>query len=241
MARRKIPQKANLHRKQQKREKFEDSLRLKDIYPKTENQKRIFSQYRQDKNLVIHGMPGTGKTFLSLYLSLNDLLNRGYEKIIIFRSAVATRDIGFLPGSAKDKVREFEAPYEEICTKLFDRDDIYHNLKIRKMIEFRPTSFIRGITFDNSIIIVDEVQNLNDHEVSSVITRMGNNSKIIMCGDFRQSDFVTKGSEESGIHNLFRTTKLMPSFAHVELGVDDIVRSGIVKAYIQARYELGLI
>ncbi len=241
MARRKISQKPNNHRKQQKRERFEDSLRIKDVYPKTDNQKRIFSLYRQNKNLMIHGLPGTGKTFLSLYLSLNDLIHGEYDKIIIFRSAVATRDIGFLPGSAKDKVKEFEAPYSEICSKLFDRDDIYLQLKIRNMVEFRPTSFIRGITFDNAIIIVDEVQNLNDHEVSSVITRMGNNSKIIMCGDFRQSDFVTKGAEESGINNLFRTTKLMPSFSHVELGIDDIVRSGIVKEYIQARYELGLL
>ena len=243
MARRKIFQKNNnnQHRKQVKRENFEDTLRLKNIFPKTDNQKKIFSLYSQNKHLLLHGLPGTGKTFLSLYLSLKDLLEKGYDKIIIFRSAVATRDIGFLPGSAKDKIREFEAPYEEICSKLFDRDDIYSQLKMRKMIEFRPTSFIRGITFDNSIIIVDEVQNLNDHEVSSVITRMGNNSKIIMCGDFRQSDFVTKGSEESGIYNLFKTIKLMPSFAHTELGIDDIVRSGIVKEYIQARHELGLL
>ncbi|HAW78863.1 MAG TPA: hypothetical protein DCX27_03545 [Balneola sp.] len=241
MARRKISQKPNNHRKQQKRERFEDSLRIKDVYPKTENQKRIFSLYRQNKNLMIHGLPGTGKTYLSMYLSLSDIISGHYDKIIIFRSAVATRDIGFLPGSAKDKVKEFEAPYSEICSKLFDRDDIYHLLKMRKMVEFRPTSFIRGITFDNAIIIVDEVQNLNDHEVSSVITRMGNNSKIIMCGDFRQSDFVTKGAEESGIKNLFKTTKLMPSFSHVELGIDDIVRSGIVKEYIQARHELGLL
>ena len=242
MAKRKIFQKNNnQHRKQVKRERFEETLRVKDIYPKTVNQKKIFSLYGQNKHLLLHGLPGTGKTFLSLYLSLKDLSEKDFEKIIIFRSAVATRQIGFLPGSAKDKVREFEAPYEEIFAKLFDRDDIYSQLKMRKMIEFRPTSFIRGITFDNAIIIVDEVQNLNDHEVSSVITRMGNNSKIIMCGDFRQSDFVTDGNEVSGIHNLFRTIKLMPSFAHVELGIDDIVRSGIVKEYIQARHELGLL
>jgi phosphate starvation-inducible protein PhoH len=123
MARRKIFQKNNnnQHRKQVKRENFEDTLRLKNIFPKTDNQKKIFSLYSQNKHLLLHGLPGTGKTFLSLYLSLKDLLEKGYDKIIIFRSAVATRDIGFLPGSAKDKIREFEAPYEEICTKLFDK------------------------------------------------------------------------------------------------------------------------
>lgn len=239
MARRKIPQKSR--RSQQKRESFEDSINLKNVFPKTENQRRIFSLYNHNKNLLIHGLPGTGKTFISLYLALNDLVNAQIDKVIIFRSAVATRDIGFLPGSARDKVKEFEAPYEEICSKLFDRDDIYHQLKMRNMIEFKPTSFIRGVTFDNAIIIVDEVQNLNDHEISSVITRLGNNTKILMCGDFRQSDFATRGVEESGINTLFKTTKLMPSFSHVELGIDDIVRSGIVKEYIQARYELGLI
>ena len=172
-------------------------------------------------------------------MSLKELIAGQFERIVIFRSAVATRDIGFLPGNAAQKLKEYEGPYEEICSKLFDRDDIYQQLKMRQMLSFRPTSFIRGITFDDAIIIIDEVQNLNDHEISSVITRMGNNSKIIMCGDFRQSDF--KGNEESGIHNLFKTIKLMPSFSHIELGVEDIVRSGIVREYIQARIELGLV
>jgi predicted ribonuclease YlaK len=112
---------------------------------------------------------------------------------------------------------------------------------MRKMVDFSPTSFLRGLTFENCVVIVDEVQNLNDHEISTVITRMGQNSRIIFCGDFRQSDFATKGQEESGIKNLFKTIRLMPSFTHVEMGINDIVRSGIVKEYLEARTELGLI
>jgi len=238
---RKIKQKQAAYIKEQKKVSFEKSLVLDNVRPKTENQKKIFSQYFQNKHLLIHGLPGTGKTFLSLYLALKDLLYGGnIQKIIIVRSAVATRDIGYLPGSSRDKMRVYEAPYMEICNKLFDRDDVYNQLKIRKMVEFHPTSYIRGITFDDAVIIIDEVQNLNDHEISSVITRMGNNSRIMMCGDFRQSDFVTKGQEVSGINNLFKIIRLMPSFSHVELGVNDIVRSGIVKEYIEARNELGL-
>jgi phosphate starvation-inducible PhoH-like protein len=239
---RKIRQKQATYIREQKKISFEKTLNLENIRPKTENQKKIFSYYYQNKNLLVHGLPGTGKTFLSLYLALRDLLqSKLCEKIIIVRSAVATRDIGYLPGSSRDKMRVYEAPYEEICSKLFGRDDAYNQLKIRKMIEFHPTSYIRGITFDDAVIIIDEVQNLNDHEISSVITRMGNRSKILMCGDFRQSDFVTNKTEVSGINNLFKIIKLMPSFSHVELGVNDIVRSGIVKEYIEARNELGLV
>lgn len=233
----------NAQRREDKQKEFNRKLDLVDVWPKTQNQKKIFTHYKEGKQLLLHGLPGTGKTFLTMYLALKELMNEDseIEKIIILRSAVSTRDIGFLPGSGAQKMKVFEAPYEEICSKLFDMSDAYSNLKMRRMIEFHPTSFIRGITFDNAIIIVDEVQNLNDHEVSSVITRMGDNSRIVMCGDFRQNDFVTKGAEESGIENLFKTIKLMPSFAHVELQIEDIVRSGLVREYIQARADLGLI
>jgi phosphate starvation-inducible protein PhoH len=238
---RKIRQKNANHIKEQKRQSFEKSLVLENVRPKTENQKKIFSQYFQKKHIFIHGLPGTGKTYISLYLALKDLLSdSNIEKVLIIRSAVSARELGFMPGSAKDKMRAYEEPYYEICSKLFDRDDAYTQLKMRKMIDFTPTSFLRGVTWDNHVVIVDEVQNLNDHEISTVITRMGQGSRIIFCGDFRQSDFVTKGLEESGITNLFKIIRLMPSFTHVEMGINDVVRSGIVREYLEARMELGL-
>ena len=239
---RKIRQKNANHIKDQKKKTFENTLSLDFVRPKTDNQKKIFSQYFQKKHILIHGLPGTGKTFISLFLALKDLLSdSGIEKIIIIRSAVSARELGFMPGSAKDKMRVFEEPYFEICSKLFDREDAYTQLKMRKMIDFSPTSFLRGITFENAVVIVDEVQNLNDHEISTVITRMGQGSRMLLCGDFRQSDFATKGLEESGINNLFKIIRLMPSFTHVEMGINDIVRSGLVKEYLEARHELGLI
>jgi len=239
---RKIKQKNANYIKEQKRQTFENSLIIDNVRPKTENQKKIFSHYFQKKNVLVHGLPGTGKTFISLYLALKDLLSESkIEKVLIVRSAVSARELGFMPGSARDKMRAYEEPYYEICSKLFDRDDAYMQLKMRGMVEFSPTSFLRGVTWENHVVIIDEVQNLNDHEISTVITRMGQGSRIMFCGDFRQSDFVTKGQEESGINNLFKTIRLMPSFTHVEMGINDVVRSGLVKEYLEARIELGLI
>ncbi len=239
---RKIKQKNANYIKEQKRQTFENSLIIDNVRPKTENQKKIFSNYFQKKNVLVHGLPGTGKTFISLYLALKDLLSESkIEKVLIVRSAVSARELGFMPGSARDKMRAYEEPYYEICSKLFDRDDAYMQLKMRGMVEFSPTSFLRGVTWENHVVIIDEVQNLNDHEISTVITRMGQGSRIMFCGDFRQSDFVTKGQEESGINNLFKTIRLMPSFTHVEMGINDVVRSGLVKEYLEARIELGLI
>lgn len=215
---------------------------LKEIRPKTYNQRKIFSSYYSGKHLMIHGMPGTGKTFISMYLALSDVVkHKRYEKVIIFRSAVATRAIGFLPGRPSEKVKVFESPYENICTQLYDHDGAYQQLKNKGIVEFQPTSFLRGVTLEDSIVIVDEVQNLNDHEVHTLITRMGENSRIIFCGDFRQNDFATEGKEETGIHNLMKVVNIMQSFSSVEMQTDDIVRSGLVKEYITARAELGLI
>lgn len=247
MARKRIPKKkhnnrnTNYHKSEQKRLDYIADLALGEIQPKTDNQEKIFDLYDEDRHLLLHGLPGTGKTFISLYLALNDLLDERFEKIIILRSAVATREIGHLPGNGRQKMAVYEAPYEEIFGKLFDDKTVYNQMKQRGLVEFHPTSFLRGVTFENALIIVDEVQNLNDHEVNSVITRLGDDSRIIMCGDFRQNDFVTRGVEESGIEKLFKTIDLMPSFAHVELQVQDIVRSGIVKEYIEARLKLGFI
>lgn len=222
-------------------EKNKQNLSLKRITPVTNNQDYIFKHYNEDKNILIHGLPGTGKTFISLYLALNEVMNLyNFKKVVIVRSVVPTRDMGFLPGNKAEKTKEYEAPYYSICTELFGRGDAYEVLKQKGIIEFMPTSFIRGVTLSDCVIILDECQNNTFHELDSVITRMGENTKIMICGDFRQSDLKFK-DERQGLLDFMDILGRMKSFAHVELTEDDIVRSGTVREYIISKTRLGLI
>ena len=208
--------------------------------PITENQTLTCDAYKNDKHLLLHGIAGTGKTFLSLYLALEDVLDPStvYDDVFIVRSVVSTRDIGFLPGDEQEKVSIYEAPYRSICRELFGIKDSYDSLKQQNNVKFMSTSFIRGITINNAVIIVDECQNLNFHELDSIITRLGKNSKIIFCGDYTQSD-LTKESDKTGIINFMKILKELPEFTTVEFGINDIVRSDFLKSYIIAKYTLG--
>lgn len=233
--------------KQMKRKKPIGSEMLVDIEPLTESQKAFFRSYQTGQNLVAYGCAGTGKTFIAMYNALADVLNEStpYEKIYVVRSLVATREIGFLPGDHEDKSALYQIPYKNMVKYMFEMPSdaefemLYGNLKAQETIRFWSTSFIRGTTLDNAIIIVDEFQNLNFHELDSIITRVGENSKIIFCGDATQSDLV-KTNERNGIIDFMNILRKMRSFDLVEFGVDDIVRSGIVKEYIVAKMELGL-
>ena len=160
------------------------------IKPITEHQQETFSAWKSGDNLVLNGSAGTGKTFMSLYLGLNEVFGRtDYKKLVIIRSVVPTRDLGFLPGTVEEKLSAFETPYQQMCTELFNDKNSYETLKTKHQIEFLSTSYIRGTTFNNSILIIDECQNLTFHELDSIITRVGNNCRIIFCGDYYQSDF----------------------------------------------------
>ena len=219
------------------------NFQLKRIEPLTKHQRESFEAYDQGKNLMLHGIAGTGKSFISMYLALNQILTESdgsFKKVIIVRSVVPTRDMGFLPGNNKEKARVYEAPYYAICTELFNRGDAYDYLKNKNVVEFISTSFIRGITFNNCIIIVDEVQNMTLHELDSVITRVGKNCKIMFSGDFRQSDF-TKEHEKSGLPSFMRIIERMKSFSFIEFDEHDIVRSSMVKDYIIQKDRLGIV
>lgn len=216
-------------------ERFESkqkSLKLKKISPKTKNQEKAFNYYTDNKHLVLYGYAGTGKSYISLYNAIHDVLDGLYTKVCIFRSVVPTRDMGFLPGNQKEKMKVYEEPYKQITNELFDRGDAYEIIKNKNMIEFMSTSFVRGITLDNTIIIIDEFQNMTDHELNSLITRIGDNSKLILCGDIRQSDL---NNEQTGFKGTINILKRMKSVKMVEFQIDDIVRSGFVKDYIIAR------
>ena len=233
--------------KQMKRKKPINLDLMRDIDPLTENQKLLYESYANDKNIVAYGCAGTGKTFITLYNALQDVLdeNTPYEKIYIVRSLVATREIGFLPGDHEDKSSLYQIPYKNMVKYMFalpteaDFEMLYGNLKTQGTISFWSTSFIRGTTLDKSIIIVDEFQNLNYHELDSIITRVGEDSKIMFCGDATQSDLI-KTNEKNGIIDFMRVLRIMPSIDIIEFGVDDIVRSGFVKEYILAKMEIGL-
>ena len=228
--------------KQMKRKKPISNTYLLDIEPITDNQKKLFDSYSQNKHLVAYGTAGTGKTFISLYNALSDILDETtpYEKIYLVRSLVSTREIGFLPGDHEDKADIYQIPYKNMVKYMFqmpsdaDFEMLYGNLKAQDSIKFWSTSFIRGTTLDNAIIIVDEFQNLNFHELDSIITRVGENSKIIFCGDASQTDLV-KTNDRNGIHDFLNILRKMPSFDIIEFGIDDIVRSGLVKEYIIAK------
>ncbi len=219
---------------------------LIDIEPLTENQKRLFSSYDEGKNLVAYGCAGTGKTFITLYNALNEVLNpeTPYEQIYLVRSLVSTREIGFLPGDHEDKSYLYQIPYKNMVKYMFsmpsdaDFDMLYGNLKAQRTIDFLSTSFIRGTTFDNAIILVDEFQNLNFHELDSIITRVGENTKIMFCGDATQTDLI-KTNERNGIVDFMRILRAMPSFDVIEFGLEDIVRSGLVKEYLVAKIDSG--
>lgn len=232
--------------KQMKRRKPISSDYLIDIEPLTENQKKLFESYKNQKHIVAYGCAGTGKTFITLYNALQDVLDEvsPYERVYIVRSLVATREIGFLPGSHDDKADIYQIPYKNMVKYMFqmpsdaDFEMLYGNLKTQETIKFWSTSFLRGTTLDNSIIIVDEFQNLNFHELDSIITRVGENTKIMFCGDATQSDLI-KTNERNGISDFMNVLRKMDSVDIVEFGVDDIVRSGLVKEYIIAKIEAG--
>lgn len=217
-----------------------NNLNLKHIEPLTQNQKLTFTSFR-DKNLLLHGMAGTGKSFISLYLALKEVNKPDslYKKVVIVRSVVPTRDMGFLPGSNKEKAKVYEAPYYAICTELFGRSDAYEALKSRSVVEFISTSFIRGITLNDCIIVVDEIANMTLHELDSVITRVGKNCKVVFCGDFSQSDF-TREQDRNGLKDFMRIIQKMKSFEFIEFNEQDIVRSTMVKEYILSKHRLGI-
>tara|TARA_Y200000002_G_scaffold377200_1_gene382364 strand:- start:344 stop:1093 length:750 start_codon:yes stop_codon:yes gene_type:complete len=233
--------------KQMKRKKPINADMMRDIEPLTDNQRLLFEAYAKNQNLVAYGVAGTGKTFITLYNALKDVLDPStpYEKVYIVRSLVATREIGFLPGDHDDKSYLYQIPYKHMVKYMFempseaDFNMLYGNLKAQDTIDFWSTSFIRGTTFDKTIVIVDEFQNLNYHELDSIMTRVGSQSKIMFCGDASQSDLI-KTNERNGIIDFMQILRIMSSVDVIEFGVDDIVRSGLVKEYILAKLEIGL-
>ena len=238
------PSPVKLSNRQQRKLKksTKNEFRLRPIVPQNPRQSSAINSFYNDKNLLMHGFSGTGKTFLALYLACQDILDNGSEGaagVTIIRSAVPSRDIGFMPGNIKEKAALYEAPYADICSELFNRGDAYAYLKSKGLIEFCTTSYLRGINLEDKIVVVDECQNLNGNELNTIITRLKDSSRIIFSGDYRQSD-LCKEKERSHLHSFIEILKRMSYFDCIEFEKDDIVRSDMVKQFIILREELGL-
>ena len=209
---------------------------LIEIEPLTENQKKAFKAYEKGDSLVLAGSAGTGKTFMALSMALEDVLDKetSYDKVVIVRSIVPTRDIGFLPGNEEEKKDAYTGPYRSACTELFEDPEAWDKLRTTVQVDFVSTSFIRGLTINNAIVIVDEMQNLTFHELDSVITRIGRNCKFVMCGDYYQSDFH-KESDKNGILKFLEIIEQLNKFSVIEFNWEDIVRSDFVRDYIMTK------
>ena len=217
------------------------------IKPITDNQKVVFSTWKKGLNQFLFGAAGTGKTFISLYLALQEImdLKKPADKVILVRSLIPTREIGFLPGDEEDKAALYQVPYRNMVQFMFEMPNeqafngLYDKLKAQGSLYFLSTSFLRGLTFDNSIIIVDECQNLNFHELDTIITRVGQDSKIVFCGDFGQTDLV-RNTEKNGLHDFMRILEEMKEFNCTEFTIGDIVRSGFVRSYLINKTKMGI-
>ena len=242
----KQPSMVGLTKRQMKRKPINSGY-LTQIKPLTPSQEEVFDAFSKQKNLYLYGAAGTGKTFIGMYLALQEILNEqsSYDKLYIVRSLVPTREIGFLPGDHDDKAELYQIPYQNMVRYMFKMPDdasfdmLYANLKAQETISFWSTSFLRGTTLDNSIVLVDESQNLNFHELDSIITRLGVNTKIIFAGDAAQTDLV-KTNERNGILDFMKIIQGMDEFEMVEFGIQDIIRSGLVKSYLINKLNLGL-
>ena len=220
---------------------------LLEIKPITSTQKKVFDAWQKNKHLFLYGCAGTGKSFITIYLALKEILDEKtpYDKLYIVRSLVPTREIGFLPGDHEDKANLYQIPYKNMVRYMFEMPDdasfemLYANLKAQETISFWSTSFIRGTTIDNAIVLVDESENLNFHELDSIITRLGVNSKIVFAGDAAQTD-LTKANEKTGIMDFKKILNDMDEFESIQFGIDDIVRSGLVKSYLISKLNLGI-
>lgn len=215
-------------------------FKLKEVQPKTDSQADTFDAYHEGFNLLLHGAAGTGKSYISLWLALQDLFEAKFMRIVIIRSVVPSREMGFLPGSIKEKSQPYEAPYKAIVNTLFGRADAYDALVEKGAIEFMTTSFERGITINDAVVIIDEIQNMTFQELDTTITRVGENCRVVLSGDIDQTDLYKKSNDITGLPAFLQIIQKMESFDCIEFRVEDIVRSGLVKEYLVLKQKLGL-
>lgn len=229
-------------RKNQHQPSVSNALKIKldhlhTFEPLTDNQRNFFEAYKRgDYFMGLFGSPGTGKTFCAMYKALEEVMEKSnpFKRLVVVRSCVQTRDVGFLPGNIEEKAEIYEMPYKEICGTLFDRPDAWDRLKEQHLARFITTTAIRGISLDEAVIVVDECQSMTWHELSTIITRVGYRSKIIFSGDWKQNDLIKSRNDVSGLIEFLKVARSMNEFSEFTFTTDDIVRSSLVKSFIVA-------
>ena len=209
-------------------------------------QTEAFAKYKENKNLFLTGSAGTGKTFVLLYLAFADVFDdeSPYDKVILIRSLLPSRDAGFHSGSLEEKANYYQAPYRQLVKFLFEmqsKDEfaaLWDLLIEQESVEFQTTSFLRGQTFDNAIIICDEAQNLNFAELDTVMCRVGQNTKIMFSGDEAQTAFINNDDKE-GMYNFQGILGEMEECEVIKFGIGDILRSGLCRSYLIAKEQFG--
>lgn len=225
------------HSARNKKQKLQQGgLTMIKVEALTDTQDIVFDQFNKGQHLNLHGYAGTGKTFLALYLALKAVERGEYKKVVIFRSPISAVKIGFLPGNEKEKMAIYASPYISICNQLYGRGDAWQILEQHGTIEFNSTAFERGNTYDDCIIIYDEIQNGTMHEIDTILGRVGEETRVILCGDWRQTD-LKFDDEKQGMHQFLQRIKKMESVSHVEFMIEDIVRSGFCKEWILTAYD----
>ncbi len=220
--------------------KLDQSFKLKKVVPMTETQQDVFDAYQEKFHLFLYGCAGTGKTYISLYLAIKEVLayNSPYHKVVVVRSSVPSRNMGFLPGKVDEKMAVYETPYHAMLNNLFGRGDASVIARQKGFFDMVSTSFLRGVTLEDCIVIADEVQNYSFQELDTLATRLGNNAKLIMCGDIEQCDLIQSKYDQSGLPEFIKILEMMESVDFIEFLPEDIVRSGFVKEYITRKREL---
>lgn len=202
--------------------------------PLTEKQKDSIYAFSSGKHLALLGSAGTGKTFLGIYLASSLMVDPDSQtdKIIVLRTAVQARDQGFVKGDPAEKMDPYSVPYKQAFTKIFGRANSFYDLIKAKKLVFDSTSFLRSVTFDNAVVIFDEAQNAEFREINTVITRLGQNSRLILIGDSLQDDLSK--NEESGLPKFSKiVTQHLPTDFHITTFTsEDIVRSDLVKRWV---------
>lgn len=234
----------NIMEKREKKNNGTSSVRIDDLLefePITLNQQKAFDAWDEGFNLMLSGSAGTGKTFIAMYLALETILDpeTPQDHLMIIRSTVPVRDQGFLPGTKQEKEDPYTVVYKQIGNELFGDNTSYNKASTGKKIIFDTTSYLRGQTLRNAVVLVDEIQNCNFQELDTIMTRLGKDSRIIFCGDYRQTDFRFQ-DEKEGIYKFTNIVEHLNMFSIINFNWDDIVRSGIVRDYIMTKEMLGV-